>query len=203
MARTQIETENETHAGDVAHRANVIQARRRGSTVAEDRRFELLRGCPQHAFQACAWRSRQAGTVRELRSRLAVGTGEPRCTQADETTNETLRSEENWRWRAGWARSPAVDARLALYIPHRWLSEGGRLRTAAETLLFRSGPIVSLIVGLPGPTGRGTAGLHRRRRRTLSAGSRLGRRPGRRQRPPRRTSRAPGATGPSARTAPR
>jgi len=22
--------------------------------VAEDRRFELLRGCPQHAFQACA-----------------------------------------------------------------------------------------------------------------------------------------------------
>src|SRR3569833_768293 len=23
-------------------------------TVAEDRRFELLRGCPQHAFQACA-----------------------------------------------------------------------------------------------------------------------------------------------------
>jgi hypothetical protein len=24
------------------------------SLVAEDRRFELLRGCPQHAFQACA-----------------------------------------------------------------------------------------------------------------------------------------------------
>jgi hypothetical protein len=23
-------------------------------TMAEDRRFELLRGCPQHAFQACA-----------------------------------------------------------------------------------------------------------------------------------------------------
>ena len=23
-------------------------------TVAEDKRFELLRGCPQHAFQACA-----------------------------------------------------------------------------------------------------------------------------------------------------
>jgi hypothetical protein len=23
-------------------------------SVAEDRRFELLRGCPQHAFQACA-----------------------------------------------------------------------------------------------------------------------------------------------------
>ena len=22
--------------------------------MAEDRRFELLRGCPQHAFQACA-----------------------------------------------------------------------------------------------------------------------------------------------------
>jgi len=22
--------------------------------VAEDKRFELLRGCPQHAFQACA-----------------------------------------------------------------------------------------------------------------------------------------------------
>jgi hypothetical protein len=22
--------------------------------LAEDRRFELLRGCPQHAFQACA-----------------------------------------------------------------------------------------------------------------------------------------------------
>jgi hypothetical protein len=26
---------------------------RRGQ-VAEDKRFELLRGCPQHAFQACA-----------------------------------------------------------------------------------------------------------------------------------------------------
>jgi hypothetical protein len=25
----------------------------RGS-MAEDKRFELLRGCPQHAFQACA-----------------------------------------------------------------------------------------------------------------------------------------------------
>src|ERR1035438_9001292 len=24
------------------------------SEVAEDKRFELLRGCPQHAFQACA-----------------------------------------------------------------------------------------------------------------------------------------------------
>jgi len=24
------------------------------SEVAEDRRFELLRGCPQHAFQVCA-----------------------------------------------------------------------------------------------------------------------------------------------------
>jgi hypothetical protein len=23
-------------------------------SAAEDRRFELLRGCPQHAFQACA-----------------------------------------------------------------------------------------------------------------------------------------------------
>jgi hypothetical protein len=23
-------------------------------SVAEDKRFELLRGCPQHAFQACA-----------------------------------------------------------------------------------------------------------------------------------------------------
>jgi hypothetical protein len=23
-------------------------------TLAEDKRFELLRGCPQHAFQACA-----------------------------------------------------------------------------------------------------------------------------------------------------
>jgi hypothetical protein len=23
-------------------------------SVAEDRRFELLRGCPQHAFQVCA-----------------------------------------------------------------------------------------------------------------------------------------------------
>jgi len=22
--------------------------------LAEDKRFELLRGCPQHAFQACA-----------------------------------------------------------------------------------------------------------------------------------------------------
>ena len=25
-----------------------------GSHLAEDKRFELLRGCPQHAFQACA-----------------------------------------------------------------------------------------------------------------------------------------------------
>jgi hypothetical protein len=25
-----------------------------GSELAEDKRFELLRGCPQHAFQACA-----------------------------------------------------------------------------------------------------------------------------------------------------
>jgi hypothetical protein len=25
-----------------------------GSFLAEDKRFELLRGCPQHAFQACA-----------------------------------------------------------------------------------------------------------------------------------------------------
>ncbi len=23
-------------------------------SLAEDKRFELLRGCPQHAFQACA-----------------------------------------------------------------------------------------------------------------------------------------------------
>jgi hypothetical protein len=23
--------------------------------MAEDRRFELLRGCPQHAFQVCGW----------------------------------------------------------------------------------------------------------------------------------------------------
>src|SRR5262249_51469118 len=113
-------------------------------------------------------------------SRVGLG-GRPR-TQA----NETGRSEENWRWRAGWARSPVVHARLALYIPHHWLSEGGRLRAAAEPLLFRSGPIVSLIVDLPGPAGRRTAGLHRRRRRTLRAGPRPGRRPGRPRRSPAR-----------------
>src|SRR5262249_61674861 len=38
---------------EVAPRANVIRACRRRSTAAEDRRFELLRGCPQHAFQQC------------------------------------------------------------------------------------------------------------------------------------------------------
>src|SRR5690349_1482164 len=31
----------------------MIRARRRRSEVAEDRRFELLKGCPQHAFQQC------------------------------------------------------------------------------------------------------------------------------------------------------
>ncbi|CAL2067038.1 protein of unknown function [Streptomyces murinus] len=25
-----------------------------GEALAEDTRFELVRGCPQHAFQACA-----------------------------------------------------------------------------------------------------------------------------------------------------
>jgi hypothetical protein len=31
----------------------VILGQRRRSSLAEDRRFELLRGCPQHAFQQC------------------------------------------------------------------------------------------------------------------------------------------------------
>jgi hypothetical protein len=38
---------------DVARPATLIQARRRRSAVAEDARFELARGCPQHAFQQC------------------------------------------------------------------------------------------------------------------------------------------------------
>src|SRR5215470_19154939 len=71
---------------------------------------------------------------------------------------------------------------LALCIPHRWLSEGGRLMAAAETLLFRFGPVVGLIGDLLGRAGLVTAGLHRRRRRTLSAGPRPGPRPGRPQR---------------------
>jgi hypothetical protein len=36
------------------------------SEVAEDRRFELLRGCPQHAFQVCAAVSVMVNRVREL-----------------------------------------------------------------------------------------------------------------------------------------
>src|SRR5215470_6421260 len=74
------------------------------------------RGVAPNTLSKCApQRSCQAGTVRDLRSELAVGTGEPRCTQADETTNETGRSGENRRWRAGWARSPAVDVPRALH----------------------------------------------------------------------------------------
>ena len=37
---------------DAAQRANMIRAWSQVS-VAEDKRFELLRGCPQHAFQQC------------------------------------------------------------------------------------------------------------------------------------------------------
>ena len=38
---------------EVAPPATMIRTRRRRSEVAEDKRFELLRGCPQHAFQQC------------------------------------------------------------------------------------------------------------------------------------------------------
>jgi hypothetical protein len=59
------------------------------------------RGVAPNTLSKCASRySRQAGTVRDLRPRLAVGVGGPQRTQANETTHETFRSWEDHRRRA-------------------------------------------------------------------------------------------------------
>jgi len=58
--------------------------------VAEDRRFELLRGCPQHAFQQCASAFCQAGAVRDLGGPWPLGPGGRPRIPASETTNETV-----------------------------------------------------------------------------------------------------------------
>jgi hypothetical protein len=58
-------------------------------SVAEDRRFELLKGCPLHAFQVRTQRSRQNGPVRDMRlNGPAARAGHPR-TQANEIIFET------------------------------------------------------------------------------------------------------------------
>jgi hypothetical protein len=39
--------------------------------MAEDKRFELLRGCPQHAFEVCGW------VFAEARDRAYLGNLNP------------------------------------------------------------------------------------------------------------------------------
>jgi hypothetical protein len=43
----RLEIKDGWRPADTSHPSHLL-------SVAEDRRFELLRGCPQHAFQACA-----------------------------------------------------------------------------------------------------------------------------------------------------
>ena len=78
-------------------------------SVAEDRRFELLKGCPYTFSKRAHERSRQAGPVRDLRlSGPPDHAGRPR-TQANETTIETTRRSTSMKL----GLSPGLPARLA------------------------------------------------------------------------------------------
>src|SRR5215467_14531132 len=94
--------------------ASAVQAHDLGlfiawSEVAEDARFELARGCPQHAFQYCCLPFTH-GRRRPRPARMCggVAAGERLRTGVNETTFETGRSgHRTWRCRPG-AR-PAVS----------------------------------------------------------------------------------------------
>ena len=74
-------------AQTVAARSQLVGVRT--VRVAEDRRFEVLRGCPQHAFQVCRYASAVAAIVCDQRCcGLAVAPGRAR-TGANETRIET------------------------------------------------------------------------------------------------------------------
>jgi hypothetical protein len=74
-------------------------------SVAEDRRFELLKGCPLHAFQVRTQRSRQNGPVRDVGfSGPAARAGHQR-TQANEIIFETI-SVYRWPSRRTWSGLP-------------------------------------------------------------------------------------------------
>jgi hypothetical protein len=47
-----------------------------GEALAEDTRFELVRGCPQHAFQLCWWRgTRRSGAFTWVHGWTVAGSG--------------------------------------------------------------------------------------------------------------------------------
>ena len=81
-------------------------------SVAEDARFELLRGLHPNTLSKCApQRSRWAAAVRDLGRPQPVGLGGRPQTQANETTNETAAG-------AG-GLTPASPARELLLCPRR------------------------------------------------------------------------------------
>src|ERR1019366_886855 len=91
--------------------------------VAEDRRFELLRGCPNTLSKCAHQRPPQAGTVRDVRLSVpADSAGRPR-THANETTIETT--------------SRPTALKLVGQAPPP-LSCADRLRAATDPLAWRS-----------------------------------------------------------------
>jgi hypothetical protein len=90
MARTQTETGNETRAWGAVQRADMILGALSQVSVAEDRRFELLRACPQNAFQTMrtSVHRRPPPSATSPDTTRAV-TRERRRTQVNDTETET------------------------------------------------------------------------------------------------------------------